>query len=97
MIIILLQLSFDDIAKYGGVYGEKNAPLSNLQVCWFPWPLIINHTFTVDILCNRHWYTLVDDSKPYRACKCASTVMSAPLGCSRTVFLTDKLGEVLRR
>ncbi|XP_064398738.1 uncharacterized protein LOC135345257 [Halichondria panicea] len=24
-------LSFDDIAKYGGVYGEKNAALSNLQ------------------------------------------------------------------
>ncbi len=51
-----LQLSFDDIAKYGGVYGEKNAPLSNLQVCWFPLraipsalPLIIDHTFTVDI------------------------------------------------
>lgn len=27
----LLQLSFDDIAKYGGVYGEKHSALSTLQ------------------------------------------------------------------
>ena len=31
-LLVPTQLSFDDIAKYGGVYGEKNAPLSSLQV-----------------------------------------------------------------
>ena len=28
---LLSQLSFDDIAKYGGVYGEKHSALSTLQ------------------------------------------------------------------
>jgi len=29
----VLQLSFDDIVKYAGVYGEGSSALANLQVC----------------------------------------------------------------
>ena len=28
---MLIQLSFDDIAKFGGVYGEKHSALASLQ------------------------------------------------------------------
>lgn len=32
MSIVFLQLSFDTLAKYGGLYGGKNPALSTLQV-----------------------------------------------------------------